>query len=150
MKKILVFSIISLYVLACKSDNNSSAKEQARQSIQSQTTNPTPLPNAAPATTSTGIAGVQHYICPNNCEGSGGAAQGSCPVCGTAYVHNQAFHSQPAGNTATTANPATSTGQNAAGEYHYICSNGCAGGSGSQGNCATCGNPLVHNQAYHN
>lgn len=47
---------------------------------------------------------------------------------------------------APTAEPA----QNAAGIWHYTCGKGCAGGGGSAGtNCATCGGPLAHNQAYH-
>jgi len=40
--------------------------------------------------------------------------------------------------------------QNAAGVWHYTCSNGCAGGGGSATACATCGNLLAHNSAYHN
>lgn len=40
--------------------------------------------------------------------------------------------------------------QNAAGVWHYTCSNGCAGGAGSAVACAGCGNTLAHNQAYHN
>jgi len=50
------------------------------------------------------------------------------------------------------ANPNTSTtdsSQNAAGVYHYTCSQGCAGGAASAVNCATCGNLLAHNQAFH-
>ncbi len=41
-----------------------------------------------------GVGSLPHYYCPNSCEGSGGDAQGSCPTCGTAYVHNAAFHNQ--------------------------------------------------------
>jgi hypothetical protein len=48
-------------------------------------------------------------------------------------------------NVVTPAEPA----QNAAGVWHYTCSKGCAGGAGAAGNCATCGGPLAHNQAYH-
>jgi hypothetical protein len=107
---------------------------------------------------------VQHYICPNDCEGSGGASQGTCPVCGTAYVHNQAFHNQ--GNQAPQnqinleggddlqnlqqPQQPSSPPQNADGEYHYICSAGCSGGSGSAGTCSKCGASLAHNSAYHN
>ncbi len=95
----------------------------------------------------------QHYICPNGCAGSGGEAQGNCPTCGSAYVHNAAYHSQSAESTSTTVDPSqaqsASPAQNAAGEYHYTCTNGCAGGSGSAGSCATCGAPLAHNSAYH-
>lgn len=45
--------------------------------------------------------------------------------------------------------PTTEPAQNAEGVWHYTCSNGCAGGAGAKGNCATCGNPLAHNAAYH-
>ena len=48
--------------------------------------------------------------------------------------------------TAQTPEPA----QNAAGVWHYTCTNGCAGGAGSATPCATCGNTLVHNTTYHN
>jgi hypothetical protein len=101
--------------------------------------------------------GVSHYICPNNCEGSGGAVAGNCPVCGTAYVHNQAFHSQASGITPPAAAPGQQAlpatppaAQNAAGEYHYICPNGHEGGAATASGCPTCGAELVHNQAYHN
>ena len=148
--RILFFFLIgfALTIISCK-ESNSSAKDAARNSLEV----PEDVAPVTPAIQSTAGA-VAHYICPNNCEGSGGAGQGTCPVCGTAYVHNQAFHSQPGGTTATPGTPATPptppAAQNAAGVYHYTCSNGCAGGSGTQGNCATCGNALVHNTAFHN
>lgn len=48
------------------------------------------------------------------------------------------------------ANPATpEPAQNAAGVWHYTCSNGCAGGAGAAGTCGTCGGTLAHNTAYH-
>lgn len=120
-------------------------------------------PASPPATAKATAGGAQHYICPKNCKGSGGAAAGTCPVCGSAYVHNQAFHA--AGGNATpppsptsTANPAATTptptpapspAQNAAGVYHYTCAKGCAGGAASAGKCAKCGGDLAHNAAYH-
>jgi len=108
---------------------------------------------------------VQHYICPNNCEGSGGSSQGTCPICGTAYVHNAAFHNQENQNANNQINleggdqlqdlqqqqqSQNAPAQNAAGEYHYICSAGCSGGAGSAGACSQCGANLEHNTAYHN
>ena len=39
--------------------------------------------------------------------------------------------------------------QNAAGTWHYTCSNGCEGGGGGATPCGTCGTLLVHNQGYH-
>ncbi|MBK6932513.1 MAG: hypothetical protein IPH12_17295 [Saprospirales bacterium] len=109
-------------------------------------------PAAAPA------GGVQHYTCPKNCKGSGGPTAGNCPVCGTAYVHNAAFHGQaapapgtatPAGAIPNPAQPTPSPAKNAAGVYHYTCAKGCAGGAASAGKCATCGGDLAHNAAYH-
>ena len=105
-----------------------------------------------------GVANLPHYYCPNSCEGSGGDAQANCPTCGTAYVHNAAFHNQtPAGtNPAVTpggtppVTPPAAAAQNANGVYHYTCANGCAGGAVAQGSCATCGGALAHNDAYHN
>ena len=141
VKVLVVLLITSVFLITGCKDNDSAAKDAARNSLNVPETVAPVTPPVAP---STGL--VNHYICPNNCEGSGGPAAGNCPVCGTAYTHNQAYHNQPA-NT-TQADPASAT--NAAGVYHYICSNGCAGGSGSQGSCATCGSALVHNQAYHN
>lgn len=58
-----------------------------------------------------------------------------------------------AANSAAITPPASQTPeppQNAAGVWHYTCSNGCSGGSGSATACATCGSTLVHNTIYHN
>lgn len=129
---------------------------------------------AAPA----GVAGLPHYYCPNSCEGSGGDAQANCPTCGTAYVHNAAFHNQtPTApstttitsptmvggdggittplstaplTTTTSPTPAPSPAQNANGVYHYTCPSGCAGGGAGAGSCSGCGGALAHNQEYHN
>ena len=119
----------------------------------------TPIP--APATKQATAGGAKHYTCPKNCKGSGGDAAGTCPVCGSAYVHNQAFHAAGANNappqppgtatptTAAPAPPAPSPAQNAAGVFHYTCAKGCAGGAGAAGKCAKCGGDLAHNAAYH-
>jgi len=125
-----------------------------------------------PAPASGGVnPGVKHYTCSNNCAGSGGDAAGTCPTCGNAYVHNDAYHNNTA---APTPNPAaagaasgatntqtstsninftdpnsTEPAQNAAGVWHYTCGAGCAGGAGAAGTCASCGGALAHNSAYH-
>ncbi len=59
---------------------------------------PTIPQNFKPTTPSTNTSdqAVPHYICKNNCAGSGGDQAGNCPVCGETYVHNEAFHNQPA------------------------------------------------------
>ena len=118
--------------------------------------------------------GVKHYICSNSCANSGADAAGNCPVCGNAYVHNDAYHNNQgaapnpivpaaggAAAGATTSETATSNiqftdpsstepAQNAAGVWHYTCSAGCAGGAGSAGSCGSCGGALAHNAGYHN
>ena len=96
---------------------------------------------------------VQHYYCPNSCEGSGGDNAGTCPVCGTAYVHNQAWHNTPAASNNAinqVTSPVPEPAQNANGVWHYTCTNGCSGGAGSAVPCSQCGSTLVHNSAYHN
>ncbi len=164
MKSIL-FSLISLLAVvgmtSCGGNNDSDVRRNARESLnvndnpaaQPATSNPNAVASnpaaTPPAATGTGV----HYICPNNCEGSGGDTQVACPVCGTQYVHNQAFHASqqttpPATTNTTPATPPAA--QNAAGVYHYTCSNGCAGGGAAAGSCATCGSALAHNTAFHN
>ncbi len=135
------------------------------------TTQPSNTPSADLSTKDNATGGdggdVQHYICPNECEGSGGDSQGNCPVCGTEYVHNQEFHNQGNQNQNQQSQnqmnveggdqlqdlqkqqQASTPAQNEDGEYHYICSAGCSGGSGSQGTCSECGAELTHNTAYH-
>lgn len=170
--KYLTFSLItvlSLFLLsACQDGSDSDAAQQARESLNANqpeaiqpTNTQTPPPISPAANTGTAAQGaVQHYICPNNCEGSGGPAQGTCPVCGTEYQHNAAYHQQN-NNATPTPTPGNadltqpqitqepSPAQNAAGEYHYVCSAGCEGGAGVKGNCAKCGAALSHNAAYH-
>ena len=163
----LLLLVSTVFFIACNEQGSDSVREEARESLnvpppsnnQFATTDPNAGSTAAPVNTS----GVPHYICPNNCAGSGGASAGTCPVCGSEYSHNQAYHNQssvtpsinlptetvvPGGSTPPI--QSTTPAQNAAGVYHYTCSNGCAGGSGSAGNCATCGAALAHNTAYHN
>ena len=116
-----------------------------------------------PKTQSKNKVTVNHYICQNNCENSGSDSEGVCPTCNTPYLHNQAFHNSDflkngplnvpdntQTNTQNTNTTAPAPAQNALGVYHYTCTNGCAGGAGSAANCVSCGNPLAHNQAYHN
>jgi hypothetical protein len=172
MKSLLGFSILSLFIvftLACNSAEKDSVRDDARSTLRDippGTVPPVNAPVGAPSAVNT--SGVQHYICPNNCQGSGGASAGTCPVCGSEYSHNQAYHNQPAsgGNAglpsgltldptsgATSLPSPTATpepAQNAAGVWHYTCSAGCTGGAGSAGNCASCGQALAHNAAYHN
>jgi hypothetical protein len=155
--------LVILMAFAC-GEKSSTVRDSARESLgvnENLSTTTAPPPSA---TIPTGASGVMHYTCPNNCEGSGGAAAGSCPVCGTAYEHNQAFHNQTQqptekmtfpGQTTTvpadgsTPPPTPEPAQNASGVWHYTCANGCAGGAGGAGTCASCGGALAHNAAYH-
>lgn len=159
MKRIILLLSLGagLMLTACSDSDTKSATQQAPETM----TNTTTANNTPAATGSVGAAanGEKHYICPNNCEGSGGDASGNCPVCGSAYVHNAAFHANQA-TTPTTADnsgspvinmnqPAPEPAQNAKGVWHYTCPNGCAGGGGSATACATCGATMVHNVTYH-
>ncbi|MEL7222310.1 MAG: hypothetical protein AAGJ93_13380 [Bacteroidota bacterium] len=153
-----VVVLLALAFTACQGDTSNS-----NTTTNATTPATTTLPAAA-----TGI--VYHYTCPNGHPGASG--KGACSQCGTELVHNQAFHANDQPAAATNSNPmqqfapaaaaanstapatpspaAASPAQNAAGVYHYTCSSGCAGGAAGAGNCANCGNPLAHNQAYHN
>ena len=154
MKILSIFLTVALFSLFLSCDNDSAIREKAARTLPQ----PSPQTNTNQMPVSGALAGVQHYICPNNCQGSGGEAQGNCPVCGTAYLHNQAFHANDAQNQVTppptpTPNPATPTAepaQNAAGVWHYTCAKGCAGGAGTATSCSSCGGMLAHNAAYHN
>lgn len=161
-KNSLLIALAIMAFVACQRDKQPAAN-------QTQAPLEMPAPNtSAPATT----ALVQHFTCPNNCANSGGMQAGTCPSCGAQYVHNAAFHDQPGNSNAgnqqlppapiltnpqpTMQPPQTplptpqgEPDQNAAGAWHYICSAGCAGGSGKRGYCSKCGAGLNHNDAYH-
>ena len=101
------------------------------------------------------VAKLEHYICQNGHKGSD--KQGICPECNVAYTHNQAFHGlsipqnslkDPFQENASS-NSVNNPAQNAYGDFHYTCPNGHTGGSGTAGNCASCGTKLAHNQLYH-
>ncbi|MBX2926209.1 MAG: hypothetical protein KF852_00110 [Saprospiraceae bacterium] len=152
---ILTVAFAAFLFTACSNDGSS------KKADGDTSTATTPALNNTVAT-----GAVMHYICPKNCAGSGGDAAGTCPVCGSEYTHNDAYHNQPApppgaapaaGPLSDPASPvitppaptATEPAQNAAGVFHYTCSKGCAGGSGTAGTCAKCGGELAHNAAYH-
>lgn len=152
------FLFVSLLLIAvsCNNADKDSVRDEARSSLR-EIPEGSVAPPAATGNSLSTAGGVQHYICPNNCQGSGGPSAGTCPVCGSEYQHNQAYHNQPAANsfnptgqtvptTSTTPEPA----QNAAGVWHYTCPSGCSGGAGSAGKCSSCGADLAHNTAYHN
>lgn len=169
MKKIILFfALVSgLTFMACNNSESASATESAPEKVESSSTdnivvngleNATPPPPPA-AAQGASANGEKHYICPNNCEGSGGDSGGTCPTCGATYVHNAAFHAQQnnLGTPQNTpgsimTNPQAQTpepAQNANGVWHYTCPNGCAGGGGTAGPCPSCGATMVHNATYH-
>ena len=152
---VLGLFIAALFSTSCANQSEEDVRNQAVESVNV----PAPSAPGAPAA-ATNASGVMHYTCPKNCVGSGGAAAGTCPVCVSEYVHNQAFHDTPGATDAapTTITPTTTPGtpptpepaQNSAGVWHYTCGNGCAGGAGAAGTCPKCGGALAHNAAYHN
>lgn len=156
--------------VATQSQIDGANARAASDATATPATTPEPAQNAA---------GVWHYTCSNGCSGGAGSAV-ACATCGSTLVHNQAYHSNtgtttppptttPSIGATSSANnvltapaapgaalpppitpPVNEPPQNAAGVWHYTCSNGCAGGAGSAVACATCGSTLAHNQAYHN
>lgn len=160
--KYFTFLLFSLALLvSCK--NESTLRDQANTTVNPSTTTPATTPSAP-------SGAVAHYICSTpGCAGPGAASAGNCSICGNALTHNQAYHNNqqssqpniaaeglspilttPQGQTQTTTPTTSEPAQNAAGVWHYTCSNGCSGGAGSAIACATCGNTLAHNSAYHN
>ncbi|MCB0629385.1 MAG: heavy metal-binding domain-containing protein [Saprospiraceae bacterium] len=142
-----VLILLSILFVGCQNNESARIREAARESLPVIDPNTIVAPSSSTASVN---SSVPHYQCPNNCVGGVSSTSGSCPVCGTDMVHNQAYHNPTPNPTVTPTSAATSsTAQNTGGVFHYICSNGCAGGAASATACATCGNTLVHNQAYH-
>jgi hypothetical protein len=152
MKFLSILALLgAMTLMACNADAPSNAAGE------------TPSTNVQAPGANTGT--VYHYTCPNNCENGGSDTQGACPGCGAQLAHNQEWHNLPQNqpaqqpqqnpispviqNPQQPAQQQPEPAQNAAGVWHYTCSNGCAGGSGSQGTCSKCGAALAHNQAYH-
>src|SRR5690606_38749539 len=65
---------------------------QNQQNIDLSTIQPPTPPTLSPqeleALKAKGPEYTAHYTCPSHCKGSGGEQPGSCPKCGTEYVHN--------------------------------------------------------------
>ncbi len=141
---ILLFSSV-LFLNSCKESTTQEKKQEPPQPLDFSNTGNQNTDQSAANT-----SGVYHYTCSNGCAG-GSSSAGTCANCGNTLAHNAAYHSNT--NTNTTPdplNPVTPpTGQNNSGQFHYTCSNGCAGGSASAGTCSSCGSDLAHNSAYH-
>jgi len=95
---LVLFSATLLFSLSnCKQESKDKAAET--QQVQPQAT---PQPNVQlppdftpvsgpPPSPAQNAKGVWHFTCEKGCDGGAGAA-GSCPKCGAALVHNQAYH----------------------------------------------------------
>jgi hypothetical protein len=144
--------LLPLFALLLLISCNSEPKKKSTP-VQNIPLKERPIPPLPGSNASNSVVGGAHYICPKNCIGGTGAAAGACSVCQTEMAHNQGFHATQNNNIVPGAqNPAAaSTGDlpNASGQYHYTCQKGCTGGKGGAGSCASCGETLAHNQAYH-
>ena len=135
-KNILPFLILSLFLLGCGNE-----KQTSRESVL-----PPQSQDAQQTGNSQSSSEVYHYTCPNGHPGSSSA--GMCSECGEPLAHNDAFHNQPGNETPQI--DASGGGMNAAGVYHYVCPAGHAGGAATGGTCPECGQALIHNDAFHN
>ena len=150
MKKICSILVLLSCLFSCKTEEKKAPVNPLTVPFNER---PVPkLPNTN--NTSVNVVGGVHYICPNKCEGGSSNTKGAtCSVCKTPLAHNQAFHNTQ-NNTSNTpiATPETlpTSGPNAAGQYHYTCTNGCIGGADAAGKCNSCNGDLAHNAAFHN
>ena len=169
-----VLSLAMMAFISCRDGGSTQSDSQpVRQSDPTPTLNTTQSIEAGGNTINltqpvdNGGTGF-HYICANNCEGSGSNAQGQCPVCGEELVHNTAYHSGGGNNEApqiigadddfssriaplggSSPTPQTTAPATGNAQFHYICSAGCGGGGSAQGTCPNCGESLTHNAAFH-
>ena len=97
----LLLICAAFFMVSCNNSSDSSSDTTATETPEAAPGNiQTDAINSQPVTNADGSA-VQHYICPNKCEGSGGSSKGTCPACGTEYEHNPAFHVSNNSNAAT-------------------------------------------------
>ena len=140
----LILALISTFLsaVACKDKKDETTTEGETVTLPEGTVATDPAAAGQPISLGGNEA---HYKCTKEgCTGKGDAA-GKCPLCGTANP----VQVNPTGGTPSTATPTPPSAQNAKGEYHYSCAKGHPGAA-TAGNCAKCGEPLTHNQAYHN
>ena len=109
IKNILISAIVPglLIISSCGTEekqaspaettNEAPASTPMASPIQATPITPTPAP-ADPGAQGVGVEFTAHYTCANHCKGSGSEAEGTCPVCGSAYQHNQnsLFHQRQA------------------------------------------------------
>ncbi|MFD0798125.1 hypothetical protein ACFQZJ_11695 [Maribacter chungangensis] len=146
---VLIFSAV-VSLTSCKDAAKAPKQETSPPANVAEPFTPpsNPTQNIATPEPAQNAMGVWHYTCAQGCAGGAGSPI-NCATCGALLAHNQGYHTNP--NNAPMASPplAAAPAQNAAGIWHYSCSKGCAGGSGTAGNCSTCGDALAHNTAYH-
>ena len=151
MKKLIpIFALLIVCFYSCKTEKKKNVPTHPLNMPFNERPIPT-LPNANNLAVS--VVGGAHYICPNKCKGGTSNVKGTaCTVCKTPLAHNQGFHNTPQTPTTPISTPVapTAAGPNAAGQYHYTCANGCAGGGDAAGKCNSCGGDLAHNAAFHN
>lgn len=153
--KILLLFGLAISFYACNNNSQNKSIVSPVDASNSPTPTQATTSNTATQQSSQNSGSVWHYTCSNGCAGGADSAV-NCRNCGELLVHNQAYHTNTNTNINNNQSPipllnpsAPQTGQNSAGVWHYTCSKGCAGGSGSAGTCSNCGNTLAHNQAYH-
>lgn len=143
---ILLMATSLLLLPSCANSDNNTQKT-SNNSDESAVQNLPATPSQA--------SGVFHYTCPNGHQHGADNAGGTCPECGAAFVHNDAYHANLNTNAPMQqpdiSAPNIQMGGAKNGVFHYICPNGHEGGGDNAGStCAVCGASLVHNQAYHN
>lgn len=134
----LLVAVLFLTLQSC-ANSESDAQKRAREKVEQNV-------GTRVGDLQTGFAGtVYHYTCPNGHNEGADSDGGVCSECGAAFIHNDAYHNQPA-----TTNPTVSSGSTS-GVFHYSCPNGHAYGADNLGGtCPECGADYVHNDAYHN
>lgn len=152
MKKFIpIFVLIIVCFSSCKSEEKKASTPTHPLNLPFNERPVPTLPNAS--NVSVNVIGGAHYICPKKCKGGTSNVKGTtCTVCKTPLAHNQAFHNTPqtpSSPVSTPVAPLPASGPNAAGQYHYTCNNGCAGGADVAGKCKSCAGDLAHNAAFH-
>lgn len=144
VKKLMLLALL-IVVLSCGNSSSNQPSVSPPKLVQPQISTAPVRQDAANADKAT----IFHYICSNECEGSGSKIKGSCPVCGNPLLHNEDYHNRP-GTRQESDEDEDAPAQNAFGTWHFTCSNGCEGGAGEPGDCLKCGASLQHNRNYHN
>lgn len=149
MKKLIpIFALLIFCFYSCKKEVKKTQTQPKEVPVKEA-----PTPKLSTSNATTGVVGGAHYLCPNNCIGGASANKGNCSVCNTALTHNVGFHNTQGKKVNATPNitpKKPTSGPNASGQYHYTCTNGCAGGGDAAGKCSNCSENLAHNVAFHN